>query len=119
MICANCKVVDPSPDPHFLRLLNITPDELRKHPAYKGAGCNRCQGTGYRGRIAVFEMLEMNNQIRELAFARAPSGELRKAAVASGMKTLLQDGRIKVFKGTTTPAEIARVTQAEGLVMDA
>ncbi len=119
VICANCKVVDPSPDPHFLRLLNITPDELRKHPAYKGAGCNRCQGTGYRGRIAVFEMLEMNNQIRELAFARAPSGELRKAAVASGMKTLLQDGRIKVFKGTTTPAEIARVTQAEGLVMDA
>lgn len=119
VICENCKTVDPSPDPHFLRLLNITPDETRKHPVYKGAGCNRCQGTGYRGRIAVFEMLEMNNHIRELAFARAPSGELRKAAVATGMKTLLQDGRIKVFRGVTTPAEISRVTQAEGLVMDA
>ena len=119
VICDNCKTVDPAPDPHFLRLLNITPDELRKHPAYKGAGCSRCQGTGYKGRIAVFEMLEMNNQIRELAFARAPAGELRKAAVATGMKTLLQDGRIKVFKGVTTPAEISRVTQAEGLVVDA
>jgi type IV pilus assembly protein PilB len=119
VICSNCKTVDPTPDPHFLRLLNITPEETRKHPVYKGAGCSRCQGTGYKGRIAVFEMLEMNNQIRELAFARAPSGELRKAAVATGMKTLLQDGRIKVFRGVTTPAEISSVTQAEGIVMDA
>lgn len=119
VICSNCKTIDPSPDPHFLRLLNITPEETRKHPVYKGAGCSRCQGTGYKGRIAVFEMLEMNNQIRELAFARAPSGELRKAAVATGMKTLLQDGRIKVFRGVTTPAEISSVTQAEGIVMDA
>ena len=119
VICSNCKTVDKSPDPHFLRLLNITPEEIRKHPVYKGAGCSRCQGTGYKGRIAVFEMLELNSQIRELAFARAPSSELRKAAVAGGMKTLLQDGRIKVFKGVSTPEEISRVTQAEGLVMDA
>ncbi|HDS85685.1 MAG TPA: type II/IV secretion system protein [Phycisphaerales bacterium] len=118
VICENCKTIDQSPDPHFLRLLNITPDELRKNPIYKGAGCSRCQGTGYKGRIAIFEMLEMNNQLRELAFARAPSGELRKAAIASGMKTLLQDGRIKVFRGVTTPQEVSHVTQAEGLVMD-
>jgi type IV pilus assembly protein PilB len=119
VICDNCKTLDPSPDPHFLRLLNITPEELRKHSIYKGTGCSRCQGTGYRGRIAIFEMLEMNTQIRELAFARAPASELRKAAVATGMKTLLQDGRIKVFKGVTTPAEVSRVSQAEGLVVDA
>ncbi len=119
VICENCKTIDQTPDPHFLRLLNITPDELRKNPVYKGAGCSRCQGTGYKGRIAIFEMLEMNNQLRELAFARAPSGELRKAAIASGMKTLLQDGRIKVFRGVTTPQEVSHVTQAEGLVMDA
>jgi type IV pilus assembly protein PilB len=117
-ICQNCKTVDTSPDPHYLRLLNINPDELREHPTYKGAGCNRCQGTGFRGRIAIFEMLEMNNQLRDLAFARAPAGELRKAAIASGMKTLLLDGKVKVFKGITTPAEVSRVTQAEGLVVD-
>ncbi len=119
VICENCKTPDPSPDPHFLRLLNITPDEMRKHQIYKGAGCSKCSGSGYRGRIAIFEMLEMNNQIRELAFGHAPASELRRAARASGMKTLLMDGRIKVFKGITTPAEISRVTQAEGLVMDA
>jgi type IV pilus assembly protein PilB len=117
-ICPECKTVDRNPDPHFLRLLNIKPDDLRDKTIYKGAGCSRCQGTGFRGRIAIFEMLELNNQIRDLAFARAPAGELRKAAVATGMKTLLADGKVKVFKGVTTPAEISRVTQAEGLVLD-
>jgi type IV pilus assembly protein PilB len=117
-ICKNCKVVDEKPDPHYLRLLNITPEDLRKHPIYKGAGCSRCQGTGYRGRIAIFEMMEMNSQLRELAFQKAPTTELRKAARASGMKTLLMDGRIKVFKGITTPQEVTNVTQAEGLVID-
>jgi type IV pilus assembly protein PilB len=117
-ICQNCKVIDETPDPHYLRLLNITPDEIHRHPIYKGAGCSRCQGTGFKGRIAIFEMLEMNNQLRDLAFARAPAGELRKTARATGMKTLLEDGKIKVFKGITTPAEVSRVAQAEGLVVD-
>lgn len=118
VICKECKKVDPMPDPHYLRLMNITPEDLRKHPVYKGAGCARCSGTGYKGRIAIFEMLEMNNQIRELAFSRAPTSALRKAALASGMRSLLEDGRLKVFKGVTTPEEISRVTQAEGLVFD-
>jgi type IV pilus assembly protein PilB len=118
VICDGCKVVDEQPDPHFLRLLNIKPEELKKTPAYKGAGCPRCQNSGYKGRIAVFEMLEMNNEIRELAFARASTGELRKAARAGGMRTLLEDGKIKIFNGVTTPAEVARTSQAEGLVID-
>ncbi|MCI0499552.1 MAG: GspE/PulE family protein [Planctomycetales bacterium] len=117
-ICKECRTVDPMPDPHFLRLLRITPEEIHKHPVYKGAGCSRCQGTGYRGRIAIFEMLEMNNQLRELTFARAPAGELRKTALATGMKSLLEDGKRKVFKGTTTPAEVSRVAQAEELIVD-
>jgi type IV pilus assembly protein PilB len=118
VICKECKTVDNAPDPHFLRLLNITPDDLRKHQLYKGAGCAKCSGTGFRGRLAIFEMMELNNQIRDLAFQRAPTSELRKAARASGMRTLLDDGRIKVFRGVTTPEEISRVTQAEGLLID-
>jgi type IV pilus assembly protein PilB len=118
-ICKECRMVDESPDPHFLRLLNIKPEDMKAHPIYKGAGCNHCQGTGFKGRIAIFEMLEMNNQLRDLAFARAPSGELRKAALATGMTSLLYDGKRKVFKGITTPAEVSRVAQAEGLVLDA
>jgi len=118
VICKDCKQVDKEVDPRYLRLLKIRPEDLRKRPAYKGVGCARCQGTGYKGRVATFEMLEMNNEIRELAFERAPSSELRKAARASGMRTLLEDGKLKVFNGITTPAEIARTSQAEGLVVD-
>ncbi|MFZ9011773.1 MAG: GspE/PulE family protein [Anaerohalosphaeraceae bacterium] len=118
-ICRECKTVDESPDPHFLRLLNIKPDDMREHPIYKGAGCSRCEGTGFKGRIAIFEMLEMNNQLREQALARAPAGELRKTALATGMNSLLQDGKKKVFRGITTPAEVSRVAQVEGLVLDA
>jgi type IV pilus assembly protein PilB len=118
-ICANCKTIDKNPDPHYLRLLDIDPKEIKERPIYKGEGCSVCQGTGYKGRMALFEMLEMNNQVRELAFARAPSTELRKAALASGMQSLLVDGKRKVFKGMTTLNEVAKTSQAEGLVVDA
>jgi type IV pilus assembly protein PilB len=118
VLCKECKAIDTSPDPHFLRLLSITPEDMKKHPIYKGVGCPRCSGTGFKGRIAIFEMMELNSQIRDLAFSRASTSDLRKAARAGGMRTLLDDGRVKVFRGITTPEEISRVTQAEGLVMD-
>lgn len=118
VLCKECRAIDPSPDPHFLRLLSITPEDMKKHPIYKGVGCPRCSGTGFKGRIAIFEMMELNSQIRDLAFSRASTSDLRKAARAGGMRTLLDDGRVKVFRGVTTPEEISRVTQAEGLVMD-
>jgi type IV pilus assembly protein PilB len=63
-------------------------------------------------------MFEMNNEIRELAFAKAPTTELRKAAKASGMRTLMEDGKIKIFNGITTPAEVVRITQTEGSAVD-
>ncbi len=113
VICSKCKVVDKNPDPHQMRLLDISPEDIEKRPIYKGAGCSHCQHTGYKGRIAIFEMFEMNNEIRDLAFRKAPTGELRKAAQAGGMKTLRDDGRVKVFNGITTPEEIIRITQTE------
>lgn len=118
VICSKCKVVNENPDPHHLRLLNLTSEYVEKHPIYKGAGCSQCQGTGYRGRIAIFEMVEMNNELRELAFTKAPTGDLRKAAQASGMRTLRDDGKAKIFKGITTPDEIVRITQTEAVIVD-
>ena len=114
VICKNCKVVDNDPDPQYLRMLDITPADLKKHPIYKGSGCNQCQGLGYKGRLAIFEMVELNNEIRELAFAKSPITEIRKASIASGMRTLREDGKIKIFNGITTPEEVARITQTEG-----
>ena len=117
VICKNCRTVDKDPDPYHLRLLDITPEDLKKQSIYKGEGCSQCQGIGYKGRIAIFEMAELNNEIRELAFSKAPTSELRKACVASGMRTLMEDGKIKIFKGVTTPAEVAAVAQTEGVML--
>jgi type IV pilus assembly protein PilB len=118
VICNNCKVPDNDPDPQYLRLLDITPEDVEGHTIYKGTGCNQCQGTGYRGRIGIFEMVEMNNELRELAFAKAPTGELRKAARAGGMRTLMDDGKIKIFKGISTPEEVAKTTQTEDILIE-
>jgi len=70
--------------------------------------------TGYKGRMATFEMMQMNAEIRDLAFKLAPASRLRKAALANGMRPLVEDGKVKVLNGITTPEEIARVSQADG-----
>ncbi|MCH8963529.1 MAG: type II/IV secretion system protein [Planctomycetes bacterium] len=114
-ICEECKVEAPDPTPSQMKLLGFEKSDLEGRPLYYGKGCKRCGGTGYRGRIGIFEMLIMNNEIRELAFNRAGAAPLRKAARASGMRTLLEDGKLKILKGITTMEEIARVAQVEGL----
>jgi type IV pilus assembly protein PilB len=116
VICKKCKAVDENPDPHHLQLLGITPEEMKHNKVYKGTGCSACQNTGYKGRLGIFEMVEMSHELRELAFKRAPTTELRATAKAGGMRTLAEDGRLKVFKGITTPEEVARIAQTEGLV---
>jgi type II secretory ATPase GspE/PulE/Tfp pilus assembly ATPase PilB-like protein len=85
---------------------------------YKGRGCQRCSNTGYRGRLGIFEMMEMNNELRELAFHRAPTAHLRRAARAAGMRTLFEDGKLKILRGVTTPAEVARIAQIEGVLVE-
>ena len=118
VICKECKTVDERPDPRTLRLLGFTKEELEGKTVYKGAGCKRCGGSGYRGRLGVFEMLQMNSTLRELAFERAPATKLRAAARASGMKSLLHDGKRKILAGITTPEDLLRVTQAEGIIAE-
>jgi type IV pilus assembly protein PilB len=118
VICKNCKVIDENPDLEALALLNLDEHDLKKRPIYKGAGCKQCQGTGFKGRIGAFEMLELNNEIRELAFKKAPTTEVRKAAIAGGMRTLMEDGKRKIFEGVTTPHEIVKISQTEEVVID-
>jgi len=115
-ICSECKTVDPSPNPWTLKLLDFKESELAGKQVFKGAGCKRCNGTGYRGRQGIFEFVEMNTELRELAFNRAPVGQIRQAAKAAGMRTLLEDGKLKILAGVTTPDELLRITQAEGLI---
>ncbi|MDD5327655.1 MAG: ATPase, T2SS/T4P/T4SS family [Phycisphaerae bacterium] len=118
VICSKCKVINENPDPHYLRLVGITPEDIKKNPIYKGAGCSQCQSTGYKGRIAVFEMVELNSKIRELAFEKAATADLRKACIAAGMRTLRDDGKAKIFKGLTTPEEVAGIAQADDVAVE-
>jgi type IV pilus assembly protein PilB len=116
VICSECKIEDPNPDWKTLRMLGFKKEDLEGRKLWKGAGCKRCGGSGYRGRIGIFEFVLMNAQLRDLAFNRAPSTQLRAAARASGMRTLLEDGKQKVLNGMTTAEDLLRTTQAEGIV---
>ncbi|MCA9292452.1 MAG: Flp pilus assembly complex ATPase component TadA [Phycisphaerales bacterium] len=113
---AKSKQPDPNPDPKFLRLVGISPEERERHTIYRAVP--NADNNGYKGRQGIFELMEMNAELRDLAFKCAPLNRLREAALASGMRPLLGDGKIKILKGTTTPAEIARVAQVAGVAMD-
>ncbi len=78
---------------------------------YKGKGCNKCNNTGYKGRIGIYEVLEVDNEISEMIMKRATADDLRKIAIKKGMITMSQDGFIKAKNGITTIEEILRVTQ--------
>ncbi|RJR42023.1 MAG: type II secretion system protein GspE [Desulfobacteraceae bacterium] len=78
---------------------------------YRGAGCSSCMGSGFRGRTGIFEILEMDNQIRRLVTSGADAVTIKEAAVNAGMSTLFEDGLLKVKAGITTFDEVVRVTQ--------
>ena len=117
-LCKDCKEPDPDPDAYQLRLIGIDGDDLEEHTIYRAVGCSSCGHTGYRGRQAIFELMSLNSEIRELAFKRAATTQIRKAALASGMRPLVSDGRLKVLKGITSPEEIARMAQVQGVTED-
>ncbi len=77
---------------------------------YEPVGCERCRSTGYRGRIGLFEVMAVSDEIRASIVARAPAGDVAAVAIAQGMSTLHDDGLEKVRAGHTTLAEVARVT---------
>jgi len=90
-------------------LCNLSVD--KKIRLFKGAGCNHCNHTGYRGRVGIFEVLEMEDNIRELVIKRASADEIEKQARKNGMTTMLQDGLLKILYGITTLDEVFRVTR--------
>ncbi len=116
ILCDHCKEPEESPSPKLLRLCGLKTEDLQGQTIYKPVGCTRCGGSGYRGRRGIYELMIMNSEIRELAFNRAAVSKVRQAAIASGMRNLLGDGRLKILEGKTTLDEIARMTQIGGTV---
>jgi type IV pilus assembly protein PilB len=110
-ICPNCK--QPfTPDEDIIYGLNLPVSE-KGYTFYKGMGCDVCGGTGYKGRIGIYEMMIINNSIRELILRHASTAELTEAAKKNGMKTLREDGFQKVLNGVTTVEEVLRATAEE------
>ena len=78
---------------------------------FKGRGCDECGGSGFRGRAGIFELMELTDEIRQMIVANADASRLTDAARRNGMKSLREDGWMKVRQGLTTASEVTRVTQ--------
>jgi type IV pilus assembly protein PilB len=108
-ICMDCR--EPiKVHPQLLIDLGVTPDEVKSFPVYKGKGCPICNGTGYKGRVGLYEVMPMKEEVKELVLARASASEIKKEAIRLGMKTLRQSGIFKIREGLTTVEEVLRTT---------
>ena len=113
-ICSHCREVY-HPKVEMLKQLGITAAEAVDITFYRAKGCGECSSTGYKGRIAIFEVMPMTSEIAKLTVERADSNKIRAAAIKEGMKLLVQDGVEKIKQGLTTVDEVLSVaTNAEG-----
>jgi len=112
VICNNCKLSYPAEEDRYISFF-LLPQEYRGKMLYKGNGCSQCQGTGYKGRIGIYEILEVNGEIRDLIGARLSVERMRNITKPLGMISMFKDGLEKAFAGITTVDEIMRVTFAE------
>jgi len=116
LICPKCKIEAPREEAYKLKeqFGDEAPDVL-----FRGAGCRNCQGSGFRGRQGVFEMMPITDEIRALVLQRVSSREIRKVAIEQGMHSLRSDGWRLIREGKTTPEEVLRMTKDEDVAVGA
>jgi type IV pilus assembly protein PilB len=110
-VCKDCKMEQPAP-PEALVEVGFSEEEATKLKTYKGQGCATCNHTGYKGRIGLYEVMEVTDEIRELILIGASALELRKKAIDDGMISLRESGLHKIRHGVTTIEEVVRETVA-------
>jgi type IV pilus assembly protein PilB len=110
-VCSECKEAVPTPAEALVEI-GFTPDEARDLKIFKGRGCAKCNNTGYKGRVGLYEVMEITDDIRELILIGASALELRKRAIENGMLTLRASGLVKIRNGVTTIEEVVRETVA-------
>jgi type IV pilus assembly protein PilB len=108
-VCSNCKQPHPMPPPSLIQA-GFTQEDANSVTPLKGKGCERCNGTGYKGRVGLYEVMEVTEELRELILVGASGLELRRKAVDEGMITLRNSGLRKVKEGVTTVEEVVRET---------
>ena len=97
----------------LLTEIGFTPEQVEGAKLQRGAGCRTCSGTGYKGRVALYEVMRFSDQLKEMVLGGASAAELKGAAIRSGMVTLRMSGIQKVLDGVTTTEEVLRVTMAD------
>src|SRR6267143_101066 len=112
IICEHCRKPLQYPD-QLLIESGLSLDQYREFTFYEGEGCLECNGTGFRGRTAIHELLDLSDHIREMIIERRPTSEIKRAAHDEGMAFLRESALAKVFAGTTTLKEINKVTFIE------
>ena len=110
-ICGKCRE-EYKPTKEELALIGLKPQSVKGN-LYRGKGCTECRNTGYRGRIAIFEMIPMSREMRKLVYDNANEDEIRQAALKRGMESLRDAGNHRVLDGTTTVEEVLRSTVEE------
>lgn len=113
VICPHCKIASENPEELLLES-GLAPEAWRDVVFYEGKGCFECGGTGFRGRNAISELLDLSEPIRELILDKRPSSEIRRKAREEGMTSLRESGLEKVREGSTTLREVNKVTFIEG-----
>jgi len=108
-VCKECKEEINAP-PQSLIEAGFSPQEVKNIKIFKGKGCPTCNGTGYKGRVGLYEVMEVDDELRELILVGASAIELKKKSVERGMITLRQSGLIKIREGITTMEEVLRET---------
>jgi type IV pilus assembly protein PilB len=108
-ICAKCKEEESIPAPALVKI-GFPQEEAGRIKCYKGKGCQVCNGSGYKGRVALYEVMPISDEIKELILEGASADELKKASIRLGMKTLRMSGLTKVMEGITSVEEVLRVT---------
>lgn len=112
-ICSQCKT-ESDPQRELLMRFGFDPVQHPEIQFYKGAGCDRCRQTGYKGRLGIYELMQINEELAELIVRRSPLSELKEAARSNGMHTLQEDGFQKCKDGFTNVEEVMRVVFTGG-----
>lgn len=108
-VCIKCKVEEDIPESALLDI-GFSKDEINTFKCFRGTGCQACNGTGYKGRLALYEVMPVGEDIKEMILKGASTSEIKKMAVALGMKTLRMSGLTKIKEGLTSTEEVLRVT---------
>lgn len=111
-ICQVCKEEYQPTEEHLMEL-ELTPEDTRGKSFYRGRGCNSCNNTGYKGRLAICEIMTLDDEMREMIMAHASTNLLRNAARKRGMRTLRESGLIGIYEGITTIEEVVKQTITE------